>query len=146
MAFMNQERKKLLAPGIKSVLKRYGMKGSIGVDHYSSLVVNLKSGPLDLIGNCNEVCEKRYSNGSCPSWSPHEGYMSINEYWFEEHFSGVFQAFVKELIDAMMACKEIQNHNRSDIQTDYFDVGWYIEINVGKWDKDYILEKEKEAA
>jgi len=146
MAFMNQERKKLLAPGIKSVLKRYGMKGSIGVDHYSSLVVNLKSGPLDLIGNYNEVAEKRYSNGSNPSWSPHEGYMNINEYWVEENYSGKYLAFVKELVDAMMGCKEIQNHDRSDIQTDYFDVGWYIEINVGKWDKDYILEKEKEAA
>jgi hypothetical protein len=23
--------------------------------------------------------------------------------------------------------------------TDYFDVGWYIEINVGKWNKEYNL-------
>jgi hypothetical protein len=27
------------------------------------------------------------------------------------------------------------NHDRSDSQTDYFDVGWYIEIQFGQWDK-----------
>jgi hypothetical protein len=31
------------------------------------------------------------------------------------------------------------NYNNSDIMTDYFDVGWYIEINVGKWNKEYNL-------
>ena len=35
-----------------------------------------------------------------------------------------------------------QNHNNSDVQTDYFDVGWYIEINVGDWEKPYKLTKE----
>jgi hypothetical protein len=24
--------------------------------------------------------------------------------------------------------------------TDYFDVGWYIDINVGKWNKPYQFE------
>jgi len=23
--------------------------------------------------------------------------------------------------------------------TDYFDVGWYISVNLGKWDKPYIV-------
>ena len=31
----------------------------------------------------------------------------------------------------------VGNHNNSDISTDYFDVGWYIDINIGKWDKPY---------
>jgi hypothetical protein len=31
------------------------------------------------------------------------------------------------------------NHDNSDIQSDYFDVGWYISINVGRWDKPYEL-------
>jgi len=30
------------------------------------------------------------------------------------------------------------NHNNSDIQTDYFDVGWYITVNLGKYDTPYI--------
>jgi len=31
----------------------------------------------------------------------------------------------------------IGNHNNTDLMSDYFDVGWYISINVGKWDKPY---------
>ena len=61
------------------------------------------------------------------------GTTSVNEYWIEEHFEGVAKEFLLKLKDAMM----IGNHNNSDIMTDYFDVGWYIKINVGKWDKPY---------
>ena len=31
----------------------------------------------------------------------------------------------------------IGNHNESDSQTDYFNVGWYIDIGIGRWDKPY---------
>ena len=53
MAYVSQEMKKDLAPQIKAVLKKYGLKGSIGVRHHSSLVVNIKSGILDLVGASN---------------------------------------------------------------------------------------------
>jgi hypothetical protein len=33
------------------------------------------------------------------------------------------------------------NHDNSDIQSDYFDVGWYVEVNIGKWNKAYDLQK-----
>jgi hypothetical protein len=32
------------------------------------------------------------------------------------------------------------NHDNSDSQTDYFDVGWYVDVKVGKWNKPYIVE------
>jgi hypothetical protein len=31
----------------------------------------------------------------------------------------------------------VKNHDNSDIMTDYFDVGWYVNIYVGKWNKPY---------
>ena len=113
MAYMSQENKKTLAPAIKSVLKEYNMKGSIGVDNHSTLVVNLKEGHIDF-GSTND---------------------SVNPYWIDKHYTGIAQQFLNELKDAMMA----GNYNNSDIMTDYFDVGWYIDINVGKWNKPYIL-------
>lgn len=33
------------------------------------------------------------------------------------------------------------NHDNSDISTDYFDVGWYVNVRIGEWNKPYILEK-----
>lgn len=31
------------------------------------------------------------------------------------------------------------NYDNSDIMTDYFEVGYYFSLNVGDWDKPYIL-------
>ena len=50
MAYMNQEQKKQRAPQIKKVLKKYGLKGTIGVRNYSTLYVTIKEGALDFIG------------------------------------------------------------------------------------------------
>ena len=44
--------------------------------------------------------------------------------------------FLSEVIPAM----NNGNHDNSDIQTDYFDVGWYIDVNIGKWNKPYTVE------
>jgi hypothetical protein len=33
------------------------------------------------------------------------------------------------------------NHDNSDPMTDYYDVGHYTKINIGKWDKAYQLTK-----
>ena len=67
MAYMCQTKKKAMAPQIKAVLKKYGMKGSIAVNNHSTLVVNLKEGALDLIGAANKynkLMEKIRSWGS----------------------------------------------------------------------------------
>ena len=108
MAYMNVEKKNKLAPGIKKVLAEYGMKGTLAKDHFT-LKVNLKSGPIDF------------------------GTDSVNTYHIDNHFEGVAKEFLLKLKDAMM----VGNHNNTDLMTDYFDVGWYIGINVGKWDKAY---------
>ena len=63
MAYISQETKKELAPGIKAVLKKYGVKGSIGIHNHSSLVVNIKEGSIDFIAEANaknkEIAERR---------------------------------------------------------------------------------------
>jgi hypothetical protein len=111
MAYMSQEKKKSLAPAIKSVLKEYGIKGSIGVDNHSTLVVNLKEGAIDF-------------------GSTHD---HVNHFWITSHYSGVAEKFLTKLKDVMMN----GNFDHSDIQSDYFHVGWYIDINIGKWNKPY---------
>jgi hypothetical protein len=61
----------------------------------------------------------------------------VNPYWFHDHFDGKSKEFLKEVLAAMNE----GNHDRSDIQTDYFDVGWYVDVNVGKWDQSYQFTK-----
>ena len=136
---MNQEKKKELAPQIKEVLKKYGMKGSIGVHNYSSIVVNIKEGKLDLIGQAN-LEGREYAERTGQRYYEIEDYLQVNTYHADKSNNPVIAMFYKELISAMNGeGSAIANHDNSDLMTDYFDVGWYLEINVGKWNKPYIL-------
>ncbi len=138
MAYMSQENKKALAPQIKAVLKKYNMKGTIGVRHYSTLVVNVKSGALDIIGNMMEniPVDHFYTENAVTPTS-----IQVNTYHIGSSYTGKVADFLTELKDAMMSTEDgsVANHDNSDIMTDYFDVGWYIDINVGKYDKPYEL-------
>lgn len=120
MAYMSQQKKAALAPAIKAVMKKYGVKGTIAVRHHSTLVVNIQSGKLDMIGETNV--------------RPGTTDFSVNPYWLGDHHQGDTYHFLVELKRAMMT----GNHDNSDVMTDYFCVGWYIDINVGSWNKPYI--------
>ena len=136
MAYMSQERKSQIAPVVKAICKKYGVKASLAVDHHSTLVLNVKSGPLDFIGNANNIAaEKERRNAEFINMA--KDYIQVNTYWYHDHFSGKCKAFMKEVITAMNE----GNWDKSDIQTDYFNVGWYVNVNVGRWDKPYQLVK-----
>lgn len=138
MAYMSQEMKQQLAPMIKAVLTKYSVKGTISVHNHSSLVVTLKEGALDFIGQAN-IDNEDYANrrGSVPQKVV--GNYQVNPYYATEGGNKKINAFFKELINAMNGKgSKIANHNKSDIQTDYFDVGWYLDINIGKWNKPYV--------
>ena len=47
MAYIGQKEKKELAPAIKAVLKKFGMKGTIGIDNHRGLKVTLREGVID---------------------------------------------------------------------------------------------------
>lgn len=142
MAYMSQEMKKELAPAIKAVLKKYNVKGSISVDNYSSLVVTLKEGALDFIGDANEY-NKEYADRRGERFYEVKDHYQVNTYYAAERaINKKIGLFFKELIAAMNGKgTKIANHDNSDIMTDYFDVGWYVNVNVGKWDKPYQLVK-----
>ena len=137
MAYMDQRQKAFLAPAIKAVLKKFGMKATLGVRNHSTLVCNISQGPLDVIGNMYEIAMTKPETFYARDKAPKPLYMQVNEHWIGENYSGKCKAFLEELKTAM----DTGNHDRSDIQTDYFDVGWYLDINVGKWDKPYQLTK-----
>ena len=136
MAYMSQETKTKLAPGIKAVLKKYGMKATIGVRNHSTLAVNVSQGPLDIIGNMYEIAMTKPDTFYARDNAPKPKYMQVNEHWIGENHSGKCKEFLQELKDAM---KGKDWYDRSDIQTDYFDTAWYLDINIGKWDSPYQL-------
>ena len=137
MAYMNAQRKALLAPTIHAVLKKHGLKGTLAVRTHSALVLTLQSGPIDFIGDYNARLAERNRRGSYKG-APAAGHLRVNSHWYHECFSGPALGFLDEVIQAM----NTGNHNRSDIQTDYFDVGWYIDVSIGREGRPYTITKE----
>jgi len=141
MAYMSQEKKAKLAPAIKAVLKKYGVKGSLAVSNHSTLVLNVKSGPIDFVENYIQTdIDKPYGQKMATdqvNYLRKQQALDVNVYWYKEHFSGKALKFLEEIVPLM----NIGNHDRSDAQVDYFDVGWYIDVNIGRWNKPYQVAK-----
>ena len=152
MAYFSQEDKKKVAPKIKAVLKKYGLKGSVAVHNHSTLVVNIKEGSLDLCGvelkcrladprflllnDSEEVRDAHKRNVEKPT------YIQVNRYHASERCRRVGEEkiakFYEELNEATMGAGWF---DKSDIQTDYFHTAYFIDINVGKWNKPYNFVK-----
>ena len=133
MAYVSQELKSKLAPKIKAICKKYKVKASLAVRHHSTLVLNVQSGSIDFIKNFNETIDSRGAAYHANRFNPAEGSIQVNPYWYQDHFSGKAKAFLSEVLPAMNE----GNFDKSDIQSDYFHVGWYVDVNIGKWNKPY---------
>ena len=137
MAYMNQERKAKISKALKPILAKYKVKGSLSVRNHSSIVLTLKSGAIDFIGNSNKVCGSDHyqvARGFKPETS---GHSQVNPYWFQDHYDGKAKAFLTE---AFKALKSADWYDESNAMIDYFNIAYYVDINIGKWDKPYILE------
>lgn len=132
MAYFNQERKAKMAPSIKAICKKYNVKASLAVRNHSTVCLNIKQGAIDFIGNCNKVSEARAYGRE---WRKAEESLDVNPYHYQDHFDGKALKFLDEVFAAL----NDGNHDHSDIMTDYFNVGWYVDVNVGQWNKPYTL-------
>ena len=116
MAYMSQEHKAKLAPTIRDICKRYGVRATLSVRNHTSLVLTVKQGNIDFGDN----------------------HIQVNPYWYHEHFTGRAKDFLSEVIPAMYG-PDYFDH--SDAQTDYFHRSHYIDVNIGRWNAPYALEK-----
>ena len=124
MAYVSKELKAKLAPTIKAICKKYDVKATIAVHNHSTLVLNIKSAKINIIGEFKG--ENRNTN-----------YTRVNPYWVKSNYVGKTKDFLIEVIAAM---KGADYFDDSDPQTDYFHVSHYIEINVGSFDKHFVYE------
>jgi hypothetical protein len=136
MAYVSQEHKAEIAPVVKAILKKYGIKGSLAVSHHSTLVLNIKSGAIDFISNYNSTVAAQ--PGGFRLGSPAKDALDVNVYHIDSHFTGKARKALEELAQALRGPRYFDH---SDSQTDYFHVSHYIDINVGRWNKPYQLVK-----
>jgi len=141
MAYFSQEKKAKIAPVVKSILKKYNIKATLAVRDHMTLVLNIRQGEIDFVENFIETDSQVAHGGKMTpdriAYLRKSKSLDVNPYWFQEHFSGRALEFLKEIFSAMNA----GNHDRSDAQTDYFDVGHYVDVNIGRWNQPYALVK-----
>ena len=138
MAYMNQERKAKIATTLKPILAKYGVKGSLSVRNHSTICLTLKSGKIDFIENfiktyADSNIGRKMAQDQIDYLRKNQS-MDVNPYWFQEHFTGKAKAFLTE---AFRALKSADWYDESDAMTDYFNTAYYVDLNVGKWNKPY---------
>jgi|SRR5271157_5546320 len=119
MAYIDQQRKGILEVEIKKVVPA-NWKYTLKIRHHSTLVITIRQADVDLIGK--NICAPRHVGGR-------PEYLSLNEHNLQGEYTDKLLKIFEGIKGAMM----IGNHDRSDIQSDYFDVGWYIDIQIGEY-------------
>lgn len=128
MAYFNQEMKAQKAASIKALAKEYGVSLSLKVVNHSKFVANIKSGAVDFFGEMNDSA---YHN---PAYTKEKRYIESINYGVE---NGFINSKAREFLIKLRTIMMQGNHDNSDSMTDYFDVGWYIGINIGDYGKPY---------
>lgn len=114
MAYVSNETKAKIAEALKPVFKKFGIKATISRGYNkASLVVNVREGGIDFGMTDRQV----------------------NVYWIEDNYSGIAKDFLCEVVKTIKLAGEW--FDKSDSMVDYFHTAFFININVGKWDKPY---------
>jgi hypothetical protein len=134
MAYMNQDKKSKIAAALKQVVPA-NWKYSLRVRHHSTIVMTISAAPVDLIG------AHKQSEYFDPAT---ETYTTVNNYHFRSHLD---DECVADVFEKIFECLNLDNFDESDIQTDYFHVGHYVDLNIGSWDKPFVVTSQlKQAA
>lgn len=119
MAYVTNEIKSKVLAALKPVFKKYGIKATVSKGSYASTIsVNISAGDIDF----------------------GKTYQQVNIYWIDDHYQGVARDFLNEVLHTIKKAGDW--YDRSDVYTDYFDTAFYININVGRWDKPYKLNNK----
>ncbi|WP_031571815.1 hypothetical protein [Acidithiobacillus thiooxidans] len=120
MAHMTKDHKARIAAELKKFMPK-NWKYSLAIRHHSEIVMTIQSAPVDILAAAGKPDAKE---------------MSLTRYF---RASELFKSNpeLAELFQKIRDALDLDNHDRSDLMTDYFDVGHYLTINIGKWDKPF---------
>jgi hypothetical protein len=127
MAYMSQEKKQSIHAKLKAAIPA-SWKWSLAVRNHSTIVLTIASAPADIPAHMIETIR---AAGREINHTPTD----VNPYHWHEQFSGELLETFNKIFDAL----NDGNHDRSDYTTDYFDVGWYVDVSLGRWDKKFVV-------
>ncbi len=113
MAYISTEDIKKIRIALKKTFPEF--KFSVRQSHGTGISVTLISGPVD--------------------FGLKEDYMQINQYHTEFYKN---EDLLKKMLNIIDTAGERQNFDKSDSMTDYFHVGYYVDLSVGSYNKPFI--------
>ena len=133
MAYITTQEVAAIRKELKAQLPQY--KFSVTKHHHSSVTVAFMKGPAF----SEYTYFDRYAGEQKESVL--EGHEQLNHY-HAERFYGEENAAIINKVEEIIKTAPVKAGGRewyddSDSQTDYFDTAFYMNIHVGKWDKEY---------
>ena len=117
MAYITAETSKKIRAALKAEFGKL-VKFSVTISNHSSLNVTILESPF-------------FDDGE---------YIQVNHYWIGEHYQGAQLDALEKIVNVI---KTVGKHyDNSDSMTDYFDVAFYFNINIGRWNKKHINTKK----
>ena len=130
MAYVDQEKKAKIAAALKMVIPKT-WKWSLAVRNHSTIVLTIASANIDLIGAWYDMPENKRK---CDGYGK-PTHLQVNRHWL----SSDWPESLLPVLTAVCAALNTDNHDRSDLMTDYFDVGHYVDFDLGRWNKPFIM-------
>ena len=130
MAYIKKEEISAIRNELKKRFGHTGLKFGVKNRHHSSVHVTIKAGPIDF----SDI----YRDG--------DEYADINIYHLQNY--GQHTPFFEELEKIIKTAPALAEGGRkwfdkSDMMTDYFHTAFYIDLDVGSYDKPYVYNGKK---
>lgn len=117
MAYITPQQVKEKRIQIKKLFPaKDGWKFSIRTENYSTIRLAVLQAPIELREDTNK------------------NYEQTNNYYLSDRKNVIGADILQIMFDILNQ----GNYNNSDIQTDYFDVGFYTRITIGEWDTPFV--------
>lgn len=115
MAYISTEEVKVIREELKKNFpSKDGWKFSIVKRDFLSLNIIILSAPVEIRNDVQRTYEQ------------------VNKYRLEGR---------REELKRIFEIANRNNYDYSDVQSDYFDVGFYLNISIGSYDKPFVLKK-----
>ena len=118
MAYMDQTKKAAIAAALKEVVPA-GWKYSLRVRNHLSIDMTIQSAPVDLLAAVG-------------------GHVQVNKFSIVRQLLKSGHEDLAITFEHILDALDLGNWDDSDIQVDHFDVGHYVSLSIGNWDKPFV--------
>ena len=132
MAHMTQEEKKEIAAKLKEFMPK-GWKHTLSVRNNTGIVFKLSQAPADLLAEADKNQSKVIRQDDTDL-----NHLQTRGY-FEPYHARLSEYFDESLalFERIVEVLNLNNYDRSDVQSDYFNIGHYVYIKIGTYDKPF---------